>query len=77
MSSCPHCLAGNRTVEISGMRFHTLPDRWISCSPVEQQQQVMVPVRSEPVGRKQSVYQAICESSVIRLGRRFYTPHHP
>jgi hypothetical protein len=76
MPSCPHCLAGDETVEISGLRFHILPDRWISCSPVEPQQQVIVPARGEIIGRMQNVYQAICESSFMRLGRRFYTPHN-
>jgi hypothetical protein len=70
MSPCPHCLAGNRSVEIAGLRFHTLSDRWISCSGLEQQPQVSVPVHGELIGRVQNVYQSICERTFTRLGRR-------
>ena len=31
MASCPHCLAGKPYVDIEGRRFHTSPDRWLSC----------------------------------------------
>jgi hypothetical protein len=77
MPSCPHCTAGKTTVEIAGLRFHTLSDRWISCSPVEQQQRIIVPVRGEFIGRLQDAYQAIYENGFIRMRRRFETPHNP
>jgi hypothetical protein len=68
MSPCPHCLAGKTTVEIAGLRFHTLSDRWISCNPVKQQQD-SIPVRGELIGRVQNFYQSVCERTFSRLGR--------
>lgn len=76
MPSCPHCLAGKTTVEIAGLQFHTLSDRWISCRPVEQQQEMIVPVRGELVDRMQTLYQSIWESGFIRLRRRLDTANH-
>jgi hypothetical protein len=76
MPSCPLCLNGKTTVEIAGRQFHTLSDRWISCSGADQQQRVIVPARGELMGRMRIIYQSICESSVIRQSRRFYTPRN-
>lgn len=77
MSSCPHCLAGKTTVEIAGLRFHTLSDRWISCIPVEQHQEVVVPARGELISRVQSLYQSLCDRSFVRLGLHLDIPHNP
>jgi hypothetical protein len=72
MEPCPHCLAGNTTVEISGLRFHTFADRWISCTAV-QEQKAIVPVRGEIASLAQSAFQSICVSNFIRLRRRMYS----
>ena len=72
MPSCLHCLAGKKTVEIAGLRFHTLADRWISCNAPDEQQ-VMVPPPREFIGRLQTAFPSISLSSFGRLRRRVYT----
>lgn len=76
MPSCPHCLAGNTTVEIAGLRFHVFSDRWISCSGVDQER-VIVPAHGEFISRVQSVFGSISVSGFIRLRRRLYIPDNP
>ena len=71
MSPCARCLAGNPTVEVAGLRFHALSDRWISCVGAEQPG-ASVPARREFVVRIENAYRAICVSNFVRLRRQFY-----
>ncbi len=76
MEACPHCLAGSATTEISGLRFHTFADRWISCTVIPEQQKILRPVRGNFASVAQSAYQAICVGST-RLRRRMYGLGNP